>query len=305
MLHSTRIPANGLEFETLIAGREGTPLVLFLHGFPEYAGAWSGMLPRFEDRYLAVAPNQRGYATSSKPAGVENYAVHLLATDMLLLAERFSPGRRFHLVAHDWGASVGYMMSFMAPHKLASFTVCNGVHPVPFQRSLADDPEQRAASQYIRFLRRDDSAAILTQNKCERLQQMMARGFDGGRWITDAMREGYLAAWQQPGAMEAMVSWYKATPLVVPEAGAPVTPEQRAALAAIDLDKVRVRMPHQVIWGQQDKALLPSARKGLDALCDDLTLHELPDADHWIIHQKPAEVTALIASFIEKHAGRV
>lgn len=305
MIRTARVPSNGLEFETLLAGQEGAPLILLLHGFPEYAGAWSAVLPKFADKYLAVAPNQRGYSTSSKPLGVDSYGVHLLATDMLQLAERFSSGRRFHLVAHDWGASVGYMMSFMAPQKIASFTVCNGVHPVPFQKALADDPEQRAASQYIRFLRRDDSAKILTENNCERLQQMMARGFDGGRWITDDIRKGYLKAWQQPGAMEAMVSWYKATPLVVPEMDAAVMSEQRAALAAIDLDRVRVRMPHQVIWGLRDTALLPSARKGLDALCDDLTLHEFPDADHWIIHQKPTEVTALIASFIEKHAGRV
>lgn len=302
MIRTARIAANNLEFETLMAGQDGAPLLLFLHGFPEYAGAWTDMLPKFADKYLAVAPNQRGYATSSKPAGVDNYRVNLLATDMLQVAERFSPGRRFHLVAHDWGASVGYMMSFMAPQKLASFTVCNGVHPVPFQRALIEDPAQRLASQYIRFLRRDDSAKILTENNCERLLQMLRRGFDGGRWMTDAMRKGYLEAWQQPWAMEAMVSWYKATPLVV---GAPEEEIDHSAGLAIDLDKVRVRMPHQVIWGTRDTALLQSARKGLDALCSDLTVHEFPDADHWIVHQKPAEVSALIGSFIDKHAGRL
>lgn len=302
MIRTACVPANGQEFETLIAGKDDAPLVLFLHGFPEYAGAWSDVLPKFGGTYLAVAPNQRGYATSSKPASVDSYRVNLLATDMLQVAERFSPRCRFHLVAHDWGASVAYMMSFMAPHRIASLTVCNGVHPVPFQRALVEDAEQRAASQYIRFLRRDDSAKVLTENNCERLQQMLARGFDGGHWMTDAMREGYLAAWQQPGAMEAMVSWYKATPLVV---GAPGETVDASTFPAIDLDKVRVRMPHQVIWGLRDTALLPSARKGLDALCDDLTTHEFPDADHWIIHQKPAEVTALIATFFEKHAGRI
>ena len=301
MIRTARIAANGMEFETLVAGDEGAPLVLFLHGFPEYAGAWSGMLPRFAGKFLAVAPNQRGYATSSKPAGTDAYRVQHLATDMLELAAHFSPTRRFHLVAHDWGASVGYMLSFMAPHRIASFTVLNGVHPIPFQTALIHDPAQRAASQYVRFLRTAEAANILTANNCARLLEMLARGFDGGKWMTDAMRKGYLHAWMQPGAMEAMVSWYKATPLVVPAPGETVAADP---LATIDRDKLRVRMPHQVIWGMRDTALLPVSRNGLTALCDDLTVHEIADADHWIVHQQPDIVATLLAAFLDKHAAR-
>lgn len=302
MIRTVRIPANNLEFDTLVAGHEGKPLVLFLHGFPEYAGAWSEMLPKFAGEYLAVAPNQRGYATSSKPLGVDNYRVQNLAKDMLDLAAIFSIGKPFHLVAHDWGASVAYMMAFMAPQRIASFTVCNGVHPIPFQAALINDAQQRAASQYVRFLRRDDAASILSANNFERVLQMLARGFDGGRWMTDDMRKGYLAAWGQPGAMEAMVSWYKATPMVVAAPGETVATDP---MADIDKAKVRVRMPHQVIWGMQDTALLPVARQGLENLCDDLSVHEFADADHWIIHQKPADVAALIAAFLDKHQARV
>ena len=301
-IRTVRTPSNGLEFETLIAGNEGAPLVLFLHGFPEYAGGWSDMLPRFANTHLAVAPNQRGYATSSKPLGVDNYRVQHLAKDMLDLAAIYSIGLPFHLVAHDWGASVAYMMAFMAPQRIASLTVMNGVHPIPFQNALINDADQRTASQYVRFLRRDDSAKILAENNFARVLEMLARGFDGGRWMTDDMRRGYLHAWGQPGAMEAMVSWYKATPLVVAAPGETIAVDP---MAELDRSKLRVRMPHQLIWGMQDRALLPVAREGLAELCDDLTLHEFPDADHWIIHQKPDEVAALIAAFLEKHKSRV
>ncbi len=302
MIRTVLTPANGQEFETLVEGHENAPLILFLHGFPEHAGAWSEILPAFEGTHLAVAPNQRGYGGSSKPVGVENYRVQHLAKDMLDLALVYSIGRPFHVVAHDWGASVAYMMAFMAPDKVASLTVCNGVHPVPFQEALITDPAQRAASQYIRFLRRDDAGKVLSENNFERVLQMLARGFDGGAWMTDEMRRGYLNAWVHPGAMDAMVSWYKATPLVVAEAGAAVDVNP---LAGVDRNAVRVRMPHQVIWGMQDKALLPSSRTGLADFCDDLTVHEFADADHWIVHQKPAEVTALIKAFVEKHSDRV
>ena len=302
MIRTVRTPANGQEFETLIEGHENRPLVLFLHGFPEHAGAWADILPAFEATHLAVAPNQRGYGGSSKPAGVENYRIQALAKDMLDLAQVYSIGRPFHVVAHDWGASVGYMMAFMAPDRVATLTVLNGVHPVPFQEALINDPEQRAASQYMRFLRRDDAGKIMSENNFERVLQMLSRGFDGGAWLTEARKVGYLNAWVHPGAMDAMVSWYKATPIVVAAPGEAVAANP---LATVDRDTVRVRMPHQVIWGLQDKALLPSARAGLAAFCDDLTVHEFADADHWIVHQKPAEVTALIKAFIEKHQGRV
>ncbi len=298
MIATRRIAANGLEFETLLAGGDGAPLVLFLHGFPEFAGAWRDILPAFGDRYFAVAPNQRGYGRSSKPAGIDTYRVPHLAKDMLDLAASLAPGRLFHLVAHDWGASVGYMMAFLAPARLASFTVLNGVHPVPFQRALIDDPAQRAASQYIRFLRRDDAAARLLADDCRRVFDILTTGFGGGAWLTPEKRAGYLEAWTQPGAMEAMVAWYKATTLVVPEPGESVA---QNPISAVDPAKVRVAMPHQVIWGMQDKALLPSARAGLADLCASLEVHEVADADHWIIHQKPDLVRSLVRSFVDRN----
>lgn len=300
MIRTQRIAANALEFDSLRTGADTAPLVLFLHGFPEYAGAWADLLPSFADHYLAVAPNQRGYDTSSKPAGIANYRVQLLARDMLALAATLSPNRKFHLVAHDWGASVAYMMAFMAAPRIASLTVLNGVHPVLFQRALIDNAEQRAASQYMRFLRRDDSAALLSDNNFTRLFEFLTRGFGGGNWLTDEKRRGYLEAWSRPGAMEAMVAWYKATPLVVAKPGETVTENP---LAQINPAMVRVTMPHQVIWGMQDKALLPASRAGLADFCSDLTVHELPAADHWIIHQQPDAVRTLIRDFIDQHAG--
>ena len=96
-----------------------------------------------------------------------------------------------------------------------------------------------------------------------------------------------------------MISWYKATPLIV------ALPDEVVAtdpLAHIDRSKVRVRVPHQVIWGLQDKALRPSTRVGLADLCDNVIMHDVPGADHWIIHQKPDEVCSLIQAFVEKHS---
>ena len=296
-MRETRIEANGLTFETISDGDPAAPLLLFLHGFPEHARAWAHILPAFADRFHAVAPNQRGYGKSSKPLGVENYRVQHLAKDMLTLADKLSPGRKFHLVAHDWGASVAYMMAFMAASRLASLTVMNGVHPIPFQRAILNDPGQRRASQYMRFLRREDAAALLSDNNFARLMRFMTEGFGGGRWMTDAEREGYIAAWSEPGALEAMVSWYKATALVVPEVDEVITEDP---MARINPAMVRVRMPHLVLWGMEDKALRPVCMSGLGAFCDDLTVREVAGADHWIAHQQPAIVIREIAAFVDR-----
>src|SRR5215510_10157529 len=99
---------NGIDMFLRAAGDPNAPLVLFLHGFPEYSGAWDEVLPAFAGSFHAVAPDQRGYARSSKPEGVESYTIKHLVRDILTLADHLAPGKAFALVAHDWGASVAY-----------------------------------------------------------------------------------------------------------------------------------------------------------------------------------------------------
>lgn len=292
---STRmIDANGQTFFTRLVGDPTAPFVLLLHGFPEFGGAWDEMLPRLADRYYVAAPDQRGYGLSSKPVGVAHYRVQHLAADMLALAEVLAPGRPIHLVGHDWGASVAYMMAFLAPARIAKLAVLNGVHPVPFQRALIEDREQRAASQYIRFLRRDDAAELLLADGCKRVLQFLTAGFGGGRWFTADKKAKYVAAFERPGAMESMVAWYKATPLTVPAIDEVVTEDPVAKMPA---GMMRVRMPHLLVWGVEDKALRPACRAGLADFADDLRVVEIADADHWIVHQQGERVAGELRAF--------
>jgi epoxide hydrolase 4 len=299
MLNENTVAANGQVFHVLSAGDPSAPFVLCLHGFPEYSGAWSDVLPQLADQFYVVAPDQRGYGRSSKPVGVEHYRVQHLAKDMLALADTMAPGRPIHLVAHDWGASVAYMMAFLAPTRIAKLIVLNGVHTIVFQRALLNDPMQAAASQYIHFLRRDDAAVLLAEHQCRRLFEFLTGGFGGGRWLTDDHRSAYAAAWNEPGAIEAMVAWYKATPLVVPKIGvARGEAEIEDPLAHIPAASVRVRMPHLVLWGREDKALRPSCLDGLNGFCDALTVRVIEAADHWIIHQQTDAVVGQIRAFL-------
>jgi pimeloyl-ACP methyl ester carboxylesterase len=242
-----------------------------------------------------VAPDQRGYARSSKPEGVEAYRVKHLVRDILALGDHYSPGRPFVLVAHDWGASVGYATAIAAPNRVAKLVVINGVHPGPFQRALIEDDAQRRASAYFHYLRAPEAEERLSANNFEKLLGMLSR-FGPQPWLTPEKRAGYLEAWRQPGALTGMLNWYRATPIVVPKEGERVDP---ASVPKLDSAQLRVRMPHLVIWGMDDRALLPVTRATLADYCDDLTVREIAGADHWVVHQKTDEVIGYLREFLD------
>jgi pimeloyl-ACP methyl ester carboxylesterase len=294
MRHAT-VQLNGIELHLRAMGEPSAPLVLFLHGFPEFSGAWDEVLPAFAGSFHAVAPDQRGYARSSKPEGVEAYRIKHLVRDILALGDHLSPDRPFVLVAHDWGASVGYATAIAAPKRIAKLVVINGVHPGPFQRALVEDEAQRQASGYIHYLRDPQAETRLSANNFEKLLGMLSR-FGPQPWLTPEKRSAYLEAWGQPGALTGMLNWYRATPLVVPKPGE--TADQ-AKLPKLDPAQLRVRMPHLIIWGMDDRALLPVTRATLADYCDDLSVREIRGADHWVVHQKTSEVIGHIRDFLE------
>jgi epoxide hydrolase 4 len=288
------LSCNGIDIHIRSLGDRQAPLMLFLHGFPEYSGAWQRLLQAFAGRFCAVAPDQRGYGLSAKPKTVDAYRLHCLADDMLALAGRLSPRLPFTVVGHDWGASVGYAMGFAQPQRVAKLIVINGVHPITMQRALIEDEAQRAASCYIHDLRSPGAEATLAANGFEKLLELLSR-FGATAWLTPAMRAGYIEAWSQPGALASMLNWYRAAPLLVPLPGESV---DLRTFAKPDFAKFKISMPHLVIWGMDDQALLPITRRGLDSFAKDLTLREIAGAGHWVVHQRPDAVIGCIDEFL-------
>jgi len=294
-MRRTTIRANGIDLDVHAAGDAGAPLLLFLHGFPEHADSWFDVVPAFADRWHVVAPNQRGYGRSSKPEGVAAYTIKHLVRDMLGLADQLSPERPVALVGHDWGGAVAYAMAIAAPRRVAKLAVINGVHPGPFQRALIEDEAQQRACAYMHELRAPDAEQRLSANGYAGLLEMFGR-FGDLAWLTPDKRVVYLEAWSQPGALTAMLNWYRASPLVVPKAGETV---DMAKVAKLDPALLRVRMPHLLIWGMGDPALLPVSRATLAAYCDQpVVVREIEDADHWVVHQKTAEVIGHLRDFL-------
>jgi pimeloyl-ACP methyl ester carboxylesterase len=123
----------------------------------------------------------------------------------------------------------------------------------------------------------------------------MLRRFGPQPWLTPARQAAYLKAWAAPGALTGMLNWYRATPLLVPKVGEEIDP---CAVPKLEPASWRVRMAHLVIWGMDDKALLPVSRAALADYCDNLAVREIAGADHWLVHQRTAEVTGLIEAFL-------
>ncbi len=290
--------AGGVTLRYAAMGRRDAPLILMLHGFPEYWAGWRLVMERLADRYFVVAPDQRGYNLSSKPEGVENYRAGHLVADIAALADTLSPGKPFVLAGHDWGASVAYAYAFAHPDRLTHFIIANGVHPVCFQRAIYEDADQRAASQYMNYLRSAKAEACLSEDNYRRLMRMLS-GFSSTDWMDEDEAAAYREAWSQPGALTAMLNWYRASQIDVPEEGAEVTVPERSVLQ-LPPASVTVRVPHLLLWGEDDTALRPSCLDGLDRYVPQLTVRKIGGTGHWILHEKPDAVAGAISGFVSR-----
>ena len=300
MFQSRTHEVNGQRIHALHAGPDDGPLMLLLHGFPEFSHAWSAVAPHFADTHRVVMPDQRGCGRSSRPEGVESYRPRLLAADMIALVESLAPlGGTVTLCGHDWGASVAYAMTFHRPDLVARLVVANGAHPVTFQRALLAIGAQTRASRYIDTLRRPDAAERMSEDGFRRTFSMLSK-FSTVSWLDDETRALYRDVWRE--ALPTMLHWYRATPLEVPPEGAAA----RAVPFTVEaLERFRVRCPHLVVWGMRDTALLPEAREGLEAFCADLTVHEIADASHWLLHERPGEVAAAMDAWLAEERPTV
>ncbi|GHF66017.1 alpha/beta fold hydrolase [Seohaeicola zhoushanensis] len=292
-MQTETISLNGHPFFLRRWGDPALPVLLLLHGFPEYGGAWAEFAPLLADRYHVIAPDQRGYGRSWAPEGVENYRGSALTGDMAALIEGLGRGKVV-VLGHDWGAAVAYGLAMFRPDLVARLVIANGVHPAPFQKALIEDPAQREASQYIRFLRRTDSQDILAEDDFDRMFRFFSSKMNLG-WMTPERLAEYKAEWARDGRLGTMIHWYRASPLVVPAMG-----EDPGPLPALPREKLMVRMPHLLLWGADDKALLPVATEGLEDFAPDLTRITLQGCDHWLFHQKPEEAAAAVRDWLAR-----
>jgi len=268
------------------------PLIMFLHGFPEYWKMWEVQLEEFGRDHLAVAPDMRGFNLSSRPKEVSSYKQKYLMEDIRQLAKHLDRDR-FILVAHDWGGAVAWNFAMFYPQYLERLVIINAPHPVIFEREIRDNPEQRKASSYMLLFRSPEAEMRLSADNYAWLLKMafgdlMAKGI-----LNDEDVEGYRKAWSQPGALTGGLNYYRAASLQALE-----KPGQPAGQPTVAGRLPKIDLPVLVIWGERDTALLTGCINGLDDYVTDLTVRRVPDASHWIVREKPQLVNSLIRDFL-------
>ena len=275
------VRANGIRLHVVEAGPPSGPPVVLLHGFPELWYGWRGQIgPLADAGFRVIVPDQRGYNTSDKPEGVAAYRVDTLAADVVGLLDALGL-ERAAIVGHDWGAVVAWWLALARPERVSRLAILNVPHPLVMRRHLLRSPRQMLRSWYVfffqvpglpeRFLARDGFANL-------------ARAVRGGRrgTCTDGDLAVYREAWAQPGALTAMVNWY------------------RAALrsAGARLPRLRVGVPALVLWGARDRFLGREMAAPSVALCDDGRLEVFETATHWLQHDEAEAVNDRLVRFL-------
>ena len=277
------IVTNSVRLHCALAGPEDGPLVIALHGFPEFWRGMSGVVVALAKAgFRVVAPDQRGYGRSEKPKGIDAYRVEEMADDVIGLIDAI--GReRADIVGHDWGAAVAWWTAITQPERVRRLVVINVPHPSVFAKEVRTNRRQTRKSWYI--------FAIQAPWIPERLAFGRATRARFARMIAGTANPGsfspaYLAQlqeeWGRPGAAAGMLNWYRASVRRRPE---------RLA------DK-RVHMPTLIIWGRRDVALSDTMVAPSAALCDDVRVEYFDEATHWVLHDEPERTSALIEEFL-------
>jgi pimeloyl-ACP methyl ester carboxylesterase len=288
---------NGMRLHYARAG--SGPLMVFLHGFPEFWYEWKNQLAEFSRDHTVVAPDLRGYNLSSKPAEVSAYQIPNLVEDVRALTAELMKaggGSKFTLVAHDWGGVVAWVFAALHPDMLDKLVILNAPHPTLFGRELLTNPEQQKASGYMLMFRSAEAEALLSEDSYAWLKRAVL-----GDKASAEDTAAYVAAWSQPGALTGGLNYYRASGVGPPPpsaagGAAPATP-------APATPPLVVRVPTLVIWGEKDTALLTGNLNGLDTVVPNLTVKRIPEGTHWIARENAAEVNRFIREFLAQPGG--
>lgn len=280
----TYIATNGITLHVTQAGPEDGPLVILLHGFPEFWYGWRHQIDFLARQgYRVWVPDQRGYNLSDKPRGLDAYRIDELAADVIGLID--AAGRdKAVLVGHDWGAAVAWWTALHHPRRLQKLSILNVPHPTVMQNALRGNLHQLRKSWYFFYFQIPwlPEFGLRVSNFGAAIQALRDTSRPGTFTEEDLIR--YREAWSQPGALTGMINWYRA--ILRRQPTPPPSP--------------RITVPTLIIWGAQDKFLGRELAQPSLELCDEGRLVFLEEATHWVQHEEPERVNQLLMEFLKQ-----
>lgn len=283
-MKSCRVRANDIEFACTVAGPDNGAPVVLLHGFPETAYGWRRQIPALAAAgFRVIAPDQRGYGRSDKPAGVAAYSVEMLAQDVVGIAAALGHDR-FALVGHDWGGIVAWCLAGRHAAHVDRLAILNAPNLDVLPGYALYHPGQLLRSAYVAAFQMPLLPEIaLASFDHSVLQAMLTQGARP-RTFAPAELAAYREAWSQPGALTAMLNWYRAVARRRPRPAA------------------RITMPTLILWGDRDVALQSSLAEASAELCDRVEVVHVDEAGHWLQHEAANEVSSRLVAFLRRPA---
>jgi len=269
-----------VRLHAVAAGPHDGAVVVLLHGFPEFWYGWHRQIgPLAAAGFRVIVPDQRGYNLSGKPSGAAAYALTELVSDVVAIADQLGQDK-ISLAGHDWGAAVGWSTALRHPRRIAKLVALNGPHPSVMRRFLGTRPRQLLRSRYMLFF------------QLPWLPEAVFSAFDfriGSRALLRSSRPAtfsaedlahYRTAWSQPGALTAMINWYRA-----------------AFRTRVTFPDKTVHVPTRILWGERDAFLLADMARESLAYCTNAELFAFANATHWLQHEEPDRVSELLIEF--------
>ncbi|WP_262028435.1 alpha/beta fold hydrolase [Microvirga sp. Mcv34] len=276
-----RHQVDGVTLHAVEAGPDNGPLVILLHGFPEFWWGWRHQIgPLAEAGFRVLVPDQRGYNLSDKPESRRAYDLDRLAKDVVGLADAL--GReKFSVVGHDWGGLVAWWTASRYPDRVEKLVVLNAPHPAVAGSYMRSHPSQMLRSLYVGFFQIPFlPEAMLSANGHRSLKDALRRTSRPGTFSDEDLAQ-YEKAWSQPGAVTTMLNWYRALPFK-PDIKDPI-----------------VQAPTLVVWGTRDRFLERGLAEASLALCRSGDVRWIETATHWVQHEEPEAVNAAMVGFLK------
>ncbi len=287
-LRTEFLSANGLTFETLTCGDPSSQrLALCLHGFPEVNLSWRDQMPVLAAMgYRVWAPNQRGYGQTTRPLRMQDYAIEHLMADVAALID-LAGAREVVLLGHDWGGLVAWTFAARRLRPLQKLVILNVPHPVLFARALRRRPGQMLRSWYVGLFQIPHVPEwLLSRRGAQPAAAMLLRTSTSPQTFPRDLLEATRANAAQPGALTAMLHWYRAF-----VRGGGLRRQLQQGFPPIDI-------PTLLLWGEKDVALAKETTDGTEAFAPNLTTRYLPGVSHWVQQDAPALCNEMLRSFL-------
>eukprot|EP00075_Anas_platyrhynchos_P030026 XP_027319279.1 epoxide hydrolase 4 isoform X1 [Anas platyrhynchos] len=282
---------SGLRFHYVAAGERGKPLMLLLHGFPEFWYSWRHQLREFKSEYRVVALDLRGYGETDAPSHKENYKLDCLITDIKDILESLGYNKCV-LIGHDWGGMIAWLVAICYPEMVTKLIVVNFPHPSVFTEYILRHPSQLIKSAYYFFFQMPWFPEFMfTVNDFKVLKSLFTSQATGigrkGCRLTAEDIEAYLYVFSQPGALTGPINHY------------------RNIFSCLPLQHHEVTMPTLLLWGEKDAFMeVDMAEITRIYVKNHFRLTILSEASHWLQQDQPDIVNKLIWTFLKEETRK-